>query len=278
MKTVDLALIINIYFIFFLMYTESIYPLINELDKERKKNLWINLHYTLSLLAIICSITPFLTAFQVVGSVKYISDLTPYMALIAAIVPYILFLRELVPQEVNKSFDRYNVHFHAFIIAIFTAVGVFVAELNPSNLVDSLSFFVLIVSAFHFYDKKFKKSIWIIHYGVLSLITLFFMVTSLLTFSKIIHNIPIVTKLTPYFALVAAIIAYLLVLYEFSPKKIKYKIRNRNKLFFLSSIIGIVASLLVYPADVNPSSLVDGFSFIAFAITTLFYFSFDDWT
>jgi hypothetical protein len=206
----------------------------------------------------------------------FIYILTPYIALVTAILPFILLIRELLFKEANKPFDRYNFHFHALIVSVFVSIGVSVAKLNPSNLVDSLSFFGIIVSIFFLYDKKFKNRVWSISYVIFSFIALFFLLTSLLNFLKIIDNIPIVTILTPYFALMVAIIAYSIVLYEFRPKKYKYCFQNKNKFLFFISTMGIAFALLVFLTNSNPSNYVDGFSFIAFAFTTIFYVKFDD--
>ncbi|MGG0731606.1 hypothetical protein [Bacillus paramycoides] len=290
MNLYNLLVLLGIYIIFFLICTESIEPLLNRIDEKKRKKAWLCFHFALFLVAILYTIIKLYTIFASSGATKAIikpnlfMHLTVYIALIAAMIPYTLFLYELIPNEKEKKkSERYRIHFHLFVIAIFSCLGIFIGRFNPSNLIDSLSFFMFLVSLIVSYSTiKQRKRTWIILYYTLSIASFIYMTISLLIFIKVVDYVPLISESISYISLVAAIISYALILYELKPKVFTKKMNN-DTIIFIASIFGIFMSTFIYIGSLfpqteklNPSDFVDLFSFISFGILSLFYYKFDE--
>ncbi|MFE4354222.1 hypothetical protein [Peribacillus butanolivorans] len=279
MNYLSLLIVLNCYIIFFLIYTESIQPLINRIDGKKRRDVFLVFCFLVGTVSIGFMALQLYSFIEVIWKNKYILHAlhaVPYAALVGSAIPYVLFLYQLIPQDERSIPNRDQLFLHTFFIVIFICFGVKVGGFNPSDLVDTFSLFMFMISIFTLinYSNTGRWS-WNILYALLGIIYLVFSIFSLSKFMGFKLQVELISFLTPYVALLASSVSYIFLLFEIKESvKESLKLTNNNITFLAALILGLMLSSGVYVAGLNVNNLENGFSFFILGVSTYLYYQF----
>lgn len=131
MELFKVLMVINVYIIVYLIYTESLQPLINRIDGRTRDRNFMVYCFTLFLLFLFIG---FFAAITVSATVK---NFVSYSGVIVATISCVVLIYKSV--SIYNNPDNYGrVFIHSLFIAIFISIGTLVSKLDPNPLFYSI--------------------------------------------------------------------------------------------------------------------------------------------